>query len=120
MATGKITMNRGTTEVLTVNYQEDGAAASIAGATILFTVKEDEYDSNTTDTSALIKKDVTAHTDAANGVSSITILPTDTRSLTPGTYFYSIKIDKNSNDTNVIELAEGKFVLDGDPTNRVA
>jgi hypothetical protein len=95
-------------------------AASIAGSTILFTVKSVESDDDTTDSSALIAKNVTSHTDAANGISTITLLPADTRSLDPGNYYYSIKIDKASDDVTVYELDEGRFVLDGDPTNRAA
>ena len=118
MATIKI--DRGTTVPITVNYTVDGIATDITGSTILFTVKSVEYDSDATDTTAVITKTVTSHTDPTAGVSTITLLPADTRSLTPGDYYYSIKIDIDSDDLVVYELSEGTFTIDGDPTNRIA
>lgn len=115
-----ITVQRGTTHSIGITYKENGVAADITGSTILFTVKSVEYDSDASDSTNLIKKNVTAHSDPTNGVSSVVILPADTRSLAPGNYYYSVKIDKNSDDTLVYELDEGRFVLDADPTNRIA
>lgn len=118
MATIKV--DRGTTVPITVNYTVDGVATDITGSKILFTVKSVEYDSDTTDATAVITKTVSSHTNPTAGISTITLVPSDTRSLTPGDYYYSIKIDKNSNDLVVYELSEGTFTIDGDPTNRIA
>jgi len=120
MAVNKITVNRGTTYSIGITYKEDGVAADITGSSILFTVKSDEYDADTADATALVSKTVTSHTDPTNGLSAITLSPTDTRGVTPGNYYYSIKIDKAGDDVTVYELDEGRFILDGDPTNRVA
>jgi hypothetical protein len=114
----KITVNRGTTYSITVSYLVDGVATSIVGSTVLFTVKSTEYDDDDTDGSALIQKTVTSHTDPTHGISTITLTPADTRDVVPGNYYYSIKIDLASNDVTVYELDEGRFILDGDPTNR--
>ena len=118
--TTTMTVQRGTTHNIGIVYKENGTVADITGATILFTVKSVEYDSDATDSTALITKSVTSHDDPTNGESTITILPADTRDLTPGNYYYSIKIDKASDDQTVYELSEGRLVIDGDPTNRIA
>lgn len=115
-----LTVNRGTTYPIQVAYKKNGTPFDITGSTILFTVKTTEFSSNLTDTDALIAKAVTAHTDPTNGVSVITLVPSDTRAVVPGKHYYSIKIDEDSDDTKVYELAEGRFDLDGDPTNRIA
>lgn len=115
-----ITVNRGTTYSIVVTYQVDGVAVDITGATILFTVKSVESDTDATDATALVQKNVTSHSDPTHGISTITLTPANTRDIEPGNYYYSIKIDKNSNDVTVYELDEGRFYLDGDPTNRVA
>lgn len=116
---GKIKVQRGTTHSIGVTYKENGSAADIRGATILFTVRDSEHDvSDTDDSEALISKDVTSHSDPTNGVSSIVLTPSDTR-IAIGKHYYSIKIDKNSDDSEVYEIAEGRFEVDGDPTNRV-
>lgn len=116
----QITVQRGTTHSIGIVYKEDGVATDITGSTILFTVKNVEYDDDAADSTAIINKNVTTHTDPTNGETAITILPTDTRSLDPGNYYYSIKIDKDSDDSTVYELSEGRLLIDGDPTNRVA
>lgn len=120
MAVNTITVQRGTTYSITINYQEDGVAANITGSTILFTVKSAEFDDDPTDSTALISKTVTSHVNPTGGISRVTLTPSDTRNVEPGKYYYSIKIDKASDDVTVYELDEGRFDLDGDPTNREA
>lgn len=114
-----ITMERGTTFATTVNYINP-AGNNITGSTVLFTVKAVESDLDDTDSTALILKNVTSHSDPAHGISGFTINPADTRDIEPGNYFYSCKIDVNSDDALVYELDEGRFVLSGNTTNRIA
>lgn len=116
----KLKVPRGTTFAITVNYKRNGAAASLVGATVRFTVKSSEWDTSATDSTALITKNVTSHTDAANGISTITITPADTDDVTPGNYYYDIKVDEDSDGVTVYKIDEGRFVLDGSPTNRLA
>lgn len=111
----KLKVNRGTTYSITFNYQKDGVAASLSGATVRFTVKEDEYDSDALDATALIRKNVTSHTDAGGGQTTITLTPTDTF-ITPGNYYWDIKVQEI--DGTVYKTAEGRFEVDGSPTNR--
>lgn len=115
---GKFTVDRGTTFTIDVEYKDNGVAASLVGATVRFTVKSTEYDSSADDSTALITKNVTSHTDAAAGLSMITIDPTDTATLTPGKYHYDIKVAEASGA--VYKIDEGTLKLDGSPTNRLA
>lgn len=114
MATLKI--NRGTTYSIGINYKRNGVAATLVGATVRFTAKDVEYDSNWTDSDAVILKNVTNGN--AQGEATITIDPTDTAELTPQDYFYDIKVEDA--DGNIYKIDEGKIKLDGSPTNRGA
>ena len=117
----KLSVNRGTTFNITVNYKTNGVATTLVGATLFFTVKSAEFDTDLTDASAVLQKTKTTYVstgdDAANGVAVITILPTDTQAVTPGTYIYDIRV-KNAAGA-IYKLDEGKLVLDGSPTNRL-
>lgn len=115
---GKFTINRGTTFSIDIVYKKDGIAASLVGATIRFTMKSSEWDTNTTDTTAVVTKNVTSHTDAANGKSNITLNPADTSTLTPGKYYYDIKVAESTGA--VYKIDEGLITLDGSPTNRLS
>jgi hypothetical protein len=114
---GKFTVNRGTTFSLDVIYKKNGVAASLAGATIRFTMKAVEYDTDTSDAGAAVVKNITAHVSESEGLSNITLNPADTATLTPGTYFYDIKVKESLGA--VYKLDEGKITLDGSPTNRL-
>ncbi len=113
----KLKINRGTTYSITYNHLVNGVATTLVGATVRFTMKSVEFDTNATDTTALVTKNVTTGT--AGGVATITLTPTDTYQ-TPGTYFYDIKVDVNSDGVTIYKMDEGKIVLDGSPTNRVS
>lgn len=112
---GKLNINRGTTFSITFNYQENGTAATLVGATVRFTMKDEEYDADTSDTTAAVAKNVTDGT--SGGVATITIDPADTATLTPGKYFYDIKVEKA--DGTIYKCDEGTVILDGSPTNRL-
>lgn len=86
----KLKINRGTSFSITLNYKKDGVAATLVGGTVRFTVKAAEYDSDTSDATASIVKNVTSGT--SGGVATITLNPADTATLTPGTYFYDLKV----------------------------
>ena len=117
MAT-KLKINRGTTYIKTGTARLDGEALDISGSTVRFTVKSKEYDADATDSSAAISKDITDGTSA--GAYTITINPSDTATLTPGKYYFSIKLDVDSDGATVYELDEGTITLDADPTNRLS
>jgi len=112
----KLKINRGTTYVISVQYQEDGVNTSLSGATVRFTVKTEEFTTSTTDADAVITKNVTDGT--AEGVATITIDPADTATLVPDKYFYDIKVALPTGQ--VYKIDEGTIQLDGSPTNRLA
>lgn len=114
MATLKV--NRGTTYSISVNYQRDGVATTLVGATVRFTMKETEFDDSTDDSTAAVLKNVTDGD--ASGNATITIDPADTATLTPGDYFYDIKVQEAGGD--IYKVDEGKVKLDGSPTNRLS
>jgi len=113
MATIKI--NRGTTFTIGVNYQRNGVAATLVGATVYFTAKTAEFTTDATDADASVKKDVTNGT--ALGEATITLNPADTISLLPGKYFYDIKVKEAGG--SIFKIDEGTIKLDGSPTNRL-
>ena len=111
----RLTIKRGTDYDLTVNYQVNGVAASIAGATIYFTAKAVEWDSFQNDSSEKIEKTITSHTDPVNGISTISLTAADTY-IPAATYFYDIRIKTAEGKSYV--LIEGTLVIDGSATNR--
>jgi hypothetical protein len=117
----KITVDRGTTFLLTYNYQRNGVAATLVGATVFFTVKSTEFDADSLDATALYKNTKTTYVlpgdNAAGGIAVLQINPSDTLSITPGTYFYDCKVKDASGD--IYEIDEGRFIIDGTTTNRL-
>lgn len=109
-------VNRGTTFTIDFNYKKNGVASSLVGATVRFTVKSEEYDTATTDATALITKNVTSGD--VNGHAVITLNPADTATITPDKYYYDIKVQEAGGA--VYKVDEGRFILDGSPTNRLA
>jgi hypothetical protein len=114
MATLKI--DRGTTFPITVNYTRGGVATTLVGATVRFTMKSEEYTNDFDDSDASVQKNVTNGT--AEGSATITLNPADTAQLTPGDYFYDIKVQESGG--SIYKIDEGKVVLGGSPTNRLS
>jgi len=113
----KLKFDRGTTYSRTLHYEKNGAPATLVGATVRFTMKSDEYDEDTTDASAKVVKNVTSHTDASGGISTIALTPSDTATVAPGKYYYDIKVEEASG--NIYKVDEGTITLGGSPTNRM-
>ena len=101
----------------TINLQfndSTGSAIDITGWTVRFTVK-DKSDLDNNDTKAVIKKDVTSHSDPTNGQTSVTLTDTDT-SIEPQLYKYDIKFETaTGSETTFIE---GDFKVLSGVTNR--
>lgn len=111
----KLKINRGTTYSIGVEYQEDGEPVSLVGATVRFTIKDTEYDTSTDDSTALVVKNITDGT--SGGIATITIDPADTATITPGTLYYDVKVEKANGD--IYKIDEGTIKLGGSPTNRL-
>ena len=114
MAQLKIT--RGTTYTIGLNYQRNGVAHTLVGATVRFTMKTAEFSASTTDADASVIKNVTDGN--AAGEATITLHPSDTATLEPGKYYYDIKVQEA--DTSIYKVDEGTVKLDGSPTNRLS
>jgi hypothetical protein len=114
-----LTLNRKTDEVITFQYYDsDGTTPrALTGATILFTVKPNSYDSDDDDSEAILSKTITSHTNAAAGQSSITLTDVDTN-VTPSNYFYDIKVVES--DGKIYKATSGRCLISGSPTNRTS
>lgn len=111
-----LSVDRGTTYVISGTYKEGGVAADITGSAIRFTAKSVEWDASATDSTASITKSGVLVSPTA-GTYTITLTDVDTY-ITPGNYYYSIKIELASGVIH--KLVEGRLKIDGDPTNRTA
>jgi len=116
-------INRGTSYNFTWTYKKNSVIQDLTGATVYFTVKREESDLDATDASAIIKADVTSHSDPLNGTTVIALTPTQTAYVAgttsfiePGEYIYDIKVKEVGGD--IYKAAEGTVDIDGSPTNR--
>lgn len=109
-----LSMYRANDKTWTLTFKDgDGTPISLVGATLLFTVKRLPNDA---DTSALISKRVTTHTNATSGITAVTITNSDSN-LAIGNYFYDFKlIDSGGNNTTV---TCGSFTIKRDITRAI-
>lgn len=116
MSTKLPTLVRGTTYPINGTYKDAAGNTDITGATVFFTIKSLEFDADTVDSDAIVKKTVTSFASPLLGQYYIEVVPTDTSAVTPGNYFYDIKIKLASG--KIYLLAEGGIKIEGTPTNR--
>jgi hypothetical protein len=109
-------VNRGTTFTISFQYQKNNVNHTLVGATVRFTVKDEEFDANATDSNALVLKNVTSGN--SDGYAEIVINPADTSNIAPGNYYYDIKVQEAG--AEIYKVDEGRFKLDGSPTNRTS
>ena len=110
-----LTAVRGDSFIKTLTFTDSsGNAIDITGWKVYFTIKEDESDS---DDDALIKKDITSHSDPTNGKTNIEVEATDTNSLL-GVYYYDIQVKKGSGE--IFTVMKGKITFKADITRRVS
>jgi hypothetical protein len=83
----EIIVKKGNSATIPITFYDDaGSALNITGATVLFQVKL-----NKDDTTALISKTVTTHTNPAAGETEIDLSGTDT-DIDVGSYWYDIRL----------------------------
>lgn len=121
------TIKRGNTYRFTYTHLHNGAPESLTGATIYFTVKDNESDDAADDSTAAIRIITTSHlpqSGATLGKSVITATPAQTLTrydgsglIQKGTYSFDLKI-KHADGTQFTE-EEGKVKVDTAPTNTV-
>lgn len=116
--TVNINYTRNTTYIITHTYQKSGVPAT-TGMTLFFTVKAAQFDSDTADGTAIIKKTIPM---AGNPVTLITVNPEDVAdTITPGVYFFNILVKESDGPPKVIyPCVSGTFTIIGEPTNREA
>ena len=111
-----ITIFRNRSYPITYNHVDsNGDPVSLVGATVYFTVKEEAWDTDATDTDALIKKTITTHSNPAEGETTFTLDDADTN-IDAGKYNYDVVVEFDG-------LSEppslyGRFTVVGTPTNR--
>lgn len=94
---------------------EDGVAINITGYTVYFTVKK-KPDADEDDSTAVLKKEVSSHTDPTNGITNIEIAGADTEDVEPRRYFYDLQL-KDASD-KISSSKYGVLELIPDITNR--
>ena len=94
-----------TTKIYELIFKKNGAYKDITDWTIYFTVKSNMND---TDASAKISKTVTSHSDPTNGITLITLDPTDT-DLDAGNYYFDIGFKDDESQEGV--LFQGKLKI---------
>jgi archaellin len=83
----EIIVKKGNSATIPVTFYDDaGSALNITGATVLFKVKLNKDDST-----ALISKTITTHTNPAAGETEIDLSSTDT-DIDVGSYWYDIRL----------------------------
>jgi len=89
----------GEDKVWTVTITDSaGDPIDITGYTFLFTVKRKLNDS---DGNALIRKEITSHSDPTNGITEITLVSADTNDKS-GNFFYDYQWLSDSNQRRVV------------------
>jgi hypothetical protein len=91
--------------------QSDGTAYDLTGSTLFLTVKNALTDA---DSAAVIRKEVTAHDDAAAGESHFDLLTTD--NATAGVRFYDVQLKDSTN--KIFTLFGGIWRVTADVTAR--
>lgn len=100
MAQTKITFYRENT--VNINLSFDGV--DLTDATVYFTVKP-QPDNDQTDAAAIIKKDITDHTDPVAGQTIIPLTPADT-TVSAGNYVYDIKLKRSTGAQSTVIVGD--------------
>ncbi len=114
----KMSIHRGVTYDIVYHHENStGDPVPLTGCTIYFTVKTEEWDTNTTDTSAVIKKTTSVHTNAAAGLSGWKLTDADTQVAEPGDYYFDIIVEDASGES-LPPCVIGAFIVKPKQTNR--
>ena len=117
LALPTLTVVRGTNFEIPLAFQTpEGGPLSLVGCVVYITAKA-KTDDDVTDSAAVFKKDVSVHTNAAGGLTSVLAEPADTDASRPGDYFYDIEVKDGAG--RVTSFGTGKFTLKGEMTRRV-
>ncbi|NMD01492.1 MAG: BppU family phage baseplate upper protein [Bacteroidales bacterium] len=100
MAT-ELRIKRGTiyTATLTITNSVTGLPYDITGKTVFFTVKKPGEHNATDDSTYIIKKDLTTHSDPTSGNTTLSLTATDTL-VNAGTYVWDCKVSGTNLNTD--------------------
>ena len=104
---------KGNTRSYKLTLARNGLPVDITGWSIFFTMKV-AYDDG--DDKAIVKKKVTVHSDPTNGISILTLIPTDTETAAIRKYYYDFKALTNNNEE--FTLQKGTINVDYSVTRR--
>lgn len=106
---------RGDDKSWTLTFKDSsGTAINITGYTVFFTVKKNKSD---VEDDALITKDITSHSDAGNGQTTLSITNTES-AIAVGEYWYDIQTKDGSGNINTVVV--GNFNVLQDVTVRTS
>jgi len=110
-------IDRTSDQDITFQYYESNGTTKrpLIGATVLFTVKPNAFDSDADDSDAVITKNITSHTDAATGLTKITLTDTDT-AVDPYNYFYSVRVQESGGKVYLAQ--SGRLQISANTGNR--
>ena len=108
-------LKRGDDQVFALEFTENGVVKDITGWTIYFTLKKNIDD---TDANAVLKKDITTHTDPTQGKTEIPLLNAETDVL-EGLYFYDIQYKDVATPAIVKTVLSGQMTFTKDVTRRI-
>jgi len=109
--TKQLIVYKNTTKSYELNFTKDDKALNITGWTIYFTVKENIDDD---DNDAVIKKDITSHSDPTGGTTFIVLTTDDTNR--EGNFHYDIKYKDSDGNSDI--LVKGKITFEKTVTQR--
>ena len=103
---------RGDTLPFTFKFNDPyGQAIDISGATLFFTMREDNEDENP---ALQVKVLFPIDENSENGIGSMKILPSDTESLEPINYYYDFQLVRSPDD--VFTVGAGRIRVKNDTT----
>jgi hypothetical protein len=98
---------RGDDFIRTIEFTEDNEPLSIVGWVVYFTVKRNPDD---TDDDAIIKKDITEHSDPSGGITKITVPKSETNYL--GEFYCDIRVKNADGIVKTMDKGSIKFIRD--------
>lgn len=110
-----ITVYRENYKEINVTLTQNSVPVNITGYTFYFTVRKQLLNEDSDDSDAIIKKDVTSHSDPVNGETKFVLQEIDTN-ITPKTYYYDVTFKDTSNKVRTVDV--GYFIIEGNTTGR--
>jgi hypothetical protein len=121
----KAQIMRGSTQSIPLDVSDvftDPTTRNLDGGTAFFTVKPvDQVDTDdTSDSAAVITKDVSITTHPTDGIVTFDLAPSDTESVTPGTYAWGAQTKESDGTITEFVFNPSKVTVVGDINRRTA